>query len=271
MRNVDILRYKNLYILRYGIFCFLRFKGSTLMDIKDNKKITIALLEDEPTQAEMIMMCLNSADFQCIHFDSGDSYVTNVLKEPYDLLILDWNVPGLSGPEVLTKVRSVLGDSIPVLFITSRSNEEDIVYALEHGADDYMVKPVKQSELIARIKALLRRYSNQSTEQNVEQFDFPPYHFDVKNRVISKYGNHINVTQKEFEVALILFKAAGQLTSRKQLLHEVWGHEVELNTRTVDTHISKIRTKLTLIPKDGWQLSTVYQHGYRLEKIEASS
>jgi len=245
------------------------------MTTSEQSIVKIALLEDEPAQAEMIKLCLKSAKFNCDHFDNGDTYSSNVLNSDYDLLIMDWNVPGLSGPEVLEQVRSAQGSDIPVLFITSRSNEEDIVYALEHGADDYMIKPVKQYELIARIKALLRRNLAQTSGQNNapanQTFDFLPYSFDIKNRTVTRRGEPVVLTQKEFDVALILFQAAGQLTSRKQLLHDVWGHSVELNTRTVDTHISKIRSKLELTPKEGWRLSSVYQHGYRLEKIDSAS
>jgi len=245
------------------------------MTTLEQSTVKIALLEDEPAQAEMIKLCLKSANFNCDHSDNGDTYTKKVLNSDYDLLIMDWNVPGLSGPEVLEQVRSARGSDVPVLFITSRSNEEDIVFALEHGADDYMIKPVKQYELIARIKALLRRNSAQISGQNNapvnETYDFLPYSFDTKNRVLTKHGEPVVLTQKEFDVALILFQAAGQLTSRKQLLHDVWGHSVELNTRTVDTHISKIRSKLELTPKNGWRLSSVYQHGYRLEKIDSES
>jgi len=228
--------------------------------------LNIALLEDEPAQAELITTCLEAASYSCSHFSDGETYLSNVLNNPFDLLILDWNVPGLSGPEVLAKVRASLGTEVPVLFITSRSNEDDIVYALEHGADDYMIKPVKQYELVARIKALLRRISNNTEHQEHQQLDFKPYTFDTQNNVVTKNGETIKLTQKEYLVALALFQAAGQLVSRKKLLLDIWGHSAELQTRTVDTHISRIRTKLELTPKNGWRISSIYHHGYRLER-----
>jgi len=228
----------------------------------------IALLEDEPAQAEMVIMSLQSTGHDCKHFSSGKAFIENVTNEPYDLLIMDWNVPDVDGPDALRSVRNNLDWQIPVLFTTSRSREEDIVFALDRGADDYMVKPLKKNELVARINSLFRRATppDQKPRSNV----FPPYTFGKDNRTISKDGKNIELTHKEFDVALLLFQNNGNLLSRKYLLNNVWGHKAELNTRTVDTHISNIRKKLGINPESGWRLSSVYQHGYRLENISNS-
>ncbi len=224
----------------------------------------IALLEDEPAQAEMIQMCLGAAAHDTHHFTTGKAFLQSVMSDTYDLLIMDWNVPDTNGPEVLKQIRERLDWHIPVLFVTSRVSEDDIVYALEQGADDYMTKPVKQKEVIARINALERRSSVKNHKESI--LELAPYSFNISNREIKKDGQVIELTQKEFDVALLLFNNQGRLLSRKYLLERVWGQTADLNTRTVDTHISKIRTKLGINPAEGWRLSSVYQHGYRLEK-----
>ena len=225
----------------------------------------IALLEDEPAQAEMVIMSLQSAGHDCKHFSSGKTFIQNVTDDAFDLLIMDWNVPDIEGPDALKLVRTNLTWQIPVLFTTSRSREEDIVFALDRGADDYMIKPLKKNELISRINSLLRRAT--PPEKKIESHVFPPYTFGTDNRTVSKNGKNIELTHKEFDVALQLFQNSGNLLSRKYLLNNVWGQKAELNTRTVDTHISNIRKKLGINPSEGWRLSSVYQHGYRLENI----
>lgn len=224
----------------------------------------IALLEDEPAQAEMIQMSLDTAGHDTHHFTTGQAFLQSVLNDTYDLLIMDWNVPDTNGPEVLKQIRERLDWHIPVLFVTSRVSEDDIVYALEQGADDYMTKPVRQKEVIARINALERRSGAKNDKESL--LELPPYSFNTSNREIKKNGEVIDLTQKEFDVAVLLFNNQGRLLSRKYLMERVWGQTADLNTRTVDTHISKIRTKLGINPADGWRLSSVYQHGYRLEK-----
>ncbi len=226
----------------------------------------VALLEDEPAQAELIQMCLKTANHDSQHFSTGKSFLKSVMNDTYDLLIMDWNIPDANGPDVLKEIRDRLDWEIPVLFVTSRISEDDIVYALEQGADDYMTKPVKQKEVIARVNALERRTRAKTERDTI--LELPPYTININNREFRKHGTLVELTQKEFDVALLLFSNRGRLLSRKYLLQRVWGQTADLNTRTVDTHISKIRTKLGINPAEGWRLSSVYQHGYRLEQNE---
>ena len=134
------------------------------------------------------------------------------------------------------------------------------------GADDYMAKPVRQGETMARVNAIARRmgFGDKHTQDN---YSFPPYKIDTKLRRLSFNGELVEMTQKEFELALFLFKNLGRVISRGHLLEMVWGTSAKLNTRTVDTHISRLRTKLDLDNQDNWQLISVYRHGYRLEQI----
>jgi DNA-binding response OmpR family regulator len=146
-----------------------------------------------------------------------------------------------------------------------KEDEQHIVAALEAGADDYMTKPVKQLEMAARVRALGRRAGKFHDEQAVMEFE--PYRIDVNNRSVTVAGEPIKLTQKEYELIVFLFKNIGRVVSRSHLLESVWGTNPDINTRTIDTHMSRIRSKLGIAPENGWRLSSIYQHGYRLEKM----
>jgi DNA-binding response OmpR family regulator len=186
-------------------------------------------------------------------------------RESFDMLIIDWQVPDLSGPEVLKWAREKLPPGLPVLFMTSRSGEDDIVAGLAAGADDYMIKPLRRGELLARVQALLRRAY--PTQNMVEQIQFGTYVFETRTGRVSNNGSAIDVTQKEFELALLFFRNLGRPLSRAYILEAVWSRDVELPSRTMDTHVSRVRSKLQLRPENGFRLAPVYSYGYRLEQI----
>ena len=227
----------------------------------------IAVLEDDAAQAELVQTWFRDAGHQCQLFRTGTEFRTALKNDTFDLLILDWNLPDTSGPDVLSWVRENVDWHIPVLFATSREQEEDIVYALEHGADDYMTKPVKQRETLARISALERR--TQPASDAGTTLEFGPFEFDSTNRLVRIDSETVELTNKEFELALLLFRNPGRLLSRSYILENVWGTSAELSTRTVDTHISRVRNKLGIHPNRGVRLSAIYNHGYRLEQIPA--
>jgi DNA-binding response OmpR family regulator len=227
--------------------------------------VRIALLEDDSAQADLIQSWLTGADYQCRHSASGEAFMKLLCHETFDLLMIDWNLPGISGIDVLQRVRNELDWPIPVIFTTSRISENDIVRALELGADDYMFKPIKQAEMLARIKALTRR--SQLQEKEAKLFDFGIFQVNDESHVVTRLGEPIELTIKEYQLVLFLFKNAGRLISRGHLLESVWGQNSNTMTRTVDTHISRIRQKLQLGHASDWRLITVYQHGYRLEKM----
>ena len=227
--------------------------------------LRIALLEDDEAQAELMQNWLKDAQHDCHHFATGQKFLQALQRESFDLAILDWGLPDIPGDQVLSSLRDKHGGQIPVLFITSRGQEEDIVHALQHGADDYMSKPVKRAETLARIAALGRRSQPFNDEQPLE---FEPFIVDPSTNTLSKDGTAIELTQKEFELAYFLFRNVGRLVSRGHILESVWGTKPDLNTRTVDTHVSRLRSKLGLTPQTGWRLGAVYQHGYRLERIQ---
>jgi DNA-binding response OmpR family regulator len=169
---------------------------------------------------------------------------------------------------VVRWVRANLKAKVPVLFVTSHVDEGDLVEALKAGADDYMCKPVRVPELLARLHALLRRaYPEQSGEVLVSG-DFV---FDQKSKTLTIKGEPVELKHREYELAYLLFSRLGELLSRKYLQESVWGGQVDVVSRTLDTHISRLRVKLDLRPKNGYRLSSVYSLGYRLEALSSRS
>jgi len=227
----------------------------------------IALLEDDLEQSDLISLWLKAAGHGCHVYASGKDIVREAQRETFDMFLLDWGVPGMSGAEVLVWIRSNIAEPVPVLFVTARQREQDIVHALSSGADDYMVKPLGRQELLARINALARR-AKPSQSAVETRLEFGRLRVDCRTRRFAVDGAEVAMTQKDGELALFLLQNLGRLLSRGYILEAVWGQSADINTRTVDTHISRIRSKLLLTPENGWRLSAVYQHGYRLERLE---
>jgi two-component system, OmpR family, response regulator RegX3 len=226
--------------------------------------VRIAILEDDPDQLALLRRWITDDGHDVHPYGSGREAMKMAGRESFDLFVLDWQVPDVSGAEVLMWLRANVSKSVPVLFVTVRDSEQDIVFALEHGADDYMVKPVRRQELLARVHALLRRaYPNEEQKQ----LSFPPYEIDTQRNEVRKHGAKVELTPKEFELTVALFRNIGRLMSRGHLQQTVWGRTGDLATRTVDTHVSQVRKKLDLRPESGYRVVPIYNYGYRLEKI----
>ncbi|MBI3772443.1 MAG: response regulator transcription factor [Gammaproteobacteria bacterium] len=223
----------------------------------------IAIIEDDNDLAQLVEIWLNEAGHDCHLIDSGNAAIRQLQRDSFDLILLDWMLPDINGDEVLKWIRSNLGWSIPVIFVTARNTEEDIAFALNQGADDYITKPIRPKELIARIQVLGRRVTGAEPVQRV--LEFAPYRFDLDRRELAVEGEDVSLTQKEFELSLLFFKNSGRLLSRAHLLENVWGRSSDINTRTLDTHVSRLRKKLNLNSEKGWRLTSIYHYGYRLE------
>ena len=231
----------------------------------------IALLEDDPNQVELIRLWLHDAGHQCDTFTTGDTFDATLKQHRhYDLFVLDWMLPDTSGIDVLKKIRQEYCQNTPIIFVTARDSEQDIVHALQAGADDYMIKPIKQMEMIARINAAARR-AHSGNEAEGEVLEVGPFRIAFSERAIHFGNETIELTQKEFALAVFLLRNNGKLLSRGFILEKVWNMPPEINTRTVDTHVSRLRNKLHLTPEYGWRLSAIYQHGYRLERLESKA
>ncbi len=226
----------------------------------------IVILEDDTDQADLLCAWLEEGGHQTTVYNDGNKFIRGYSLDSYDLVLLDWMVPNFNGLDVLKHLRDQLDPVVPVVFITQRDAEEDIVAALQHGADDYMTKPVRHNETMARINAIARRVGY--GEENVaDTYKIEPYNVDTKLREVTYNGNVVDMTQKEYELTLFLFKNMGRVISRGHLLEMVWGTSAQVNTRTIDTHVSRLRSKLNIDNEPNWKLTSVYRHGYRLENI----
>ncbi|WP_148863345.1 response regulator transcription factor [Marinobacter fonticola] len=225
----------------------------------------IALLEDQLEQARNIEHLLRESDHHCDSFQTGQSFLSAVTHRSYDLLILDWQIPDMTGIDVLKHVRAQLNWPIPVVFLTQRDSEQDIVQALDGGADDYLAKPARPAELLARIHALVRRSNPEVDRQTLE---YGAFKIDTKARMIHLRGELLTLTDKDFDLTLFLFQNKGRLLTREMLLERVWGVTRDINTRTVDTHMSRLRRRLGIKPENGFRIKTIYQRGYRLEAMD---
>jgi DNA-binding response OmpR family regulator len=228
----------------------------------------IALLEDDIDQADLLKQWLRSAGHSVAHFADADQFLRETHRDSFDLYILDWLLPRSSGIGALKQLRARDPAGPPVLFVTVRQDESSIVEALRSGADDYMIKPVRKSETLARVDALCRR----GVGNAADIVSAPPFTLDLEQHQLSLRDAVVPLTEREFELALFLFRRAGHIVSREHLLETIWGvGNSTLRTRTVDTHISRLRRKLGLDGSSGWRLSSIYQHGYRLENVATSA
>jgi len=228
----------------------------------------IACLEDDPLQSSVIKDWLEAEGNICHTFDSAATFIKELRHESYDLLIMDWELPSSSGIEILGWLRNQQELDTPVFFITHRDSEADVVEALEKGADDFLSKPVSKEVMLARVKALARRHSGKTN--NHEKLEIGDLCLDKELKGAWLAGEPVEMTDKEFKLAWALLSNVGRLMSRDHLLETIWGLGPELVTRTVDTHVSRLRRKLGLLPERGWRLKAVYHQGYRLERLSES-
>lgn len=224
----------------------------------------IAVLEDDEQLGQLMLLWMEAAGHQAHLFANGQSFMTAAKRDSYDLFMLDWMLPDTTGDKVLEWIREHIGWHVPVIFVTQKDSPENVVTALEKGADDYMVKPVQPMEMLARLTALGRRVKQDFQEEKV--LERSPYILDMNSHTIVCKEEEIPLTQKEFDLALFMFQNVGRILSRAHILDSVWGRNPDLNTRTVDIHVSRLRKKLQLNSENGWKLSGIYNHGYRLER-----
>lgn len=225
----------------------------------------VAVLDDDAVQRDAILAVIAARNSQAEGFGRAGALISMLRRETFDLLILDWNLPDRSGLDVVRWAHTHLDPRPPILLITSRTEDADIVEGLTAGADDYLTKPVSAAVLDARITALMRRTATKTGSREAETYG--PYRFELLARRAFVADDELELTSKEFELALMLFRHANRAMSRAYLLEAVWGGDPNLNSRTLDVHISRIRAKLGLKPEAGYRLAPVYGYGYRLETV----
>ncbi len=229
----------------------------------------IAYLEDDDVLVEHIGEILRSAGHECELFRDGSQLIRRLKRDRFDLILLDWCLPGVTGHQVTIWARANLSERVPILFMTSRSLEADVVTALAAGADDYMIKPIRSGELLARIDALSRRAYPASAAGHGAQsvIAVGRYRIDPVSRACFLGETAIELTGREFDLVLLLFQHVGRVLSREHIGGTLWGQPHSAISRTLDTHMSRVRSKLQLKPDNGVRLAPVYGHGYRLEIV----
>lgn len=224
----------------------------------------IAVLDDESAVLEEVEGLIRSAGFESVTFSSGRDLIRCLHREAFDLFVLDWQVPDLSGIQVLEWIRIGIGSQVPVVLLTNRVADDDIVVGLRAGADDFVTKPLRPPVLLARIKALLRRSTGASNKQTEV---YGRYAFHSAERTVTIDGEEIAMTQKEFNLSVLVFRNVNSALSRSYVMETIWGIDPDVSTRTLDSHVSRIRAKLRLQPSNGFVLTTIYGYGYRLEEV----
>ena len=227
----------------------------------------IAALDDDPLQLEMLRQVATEAGHSCHTFLKGAALQQELRRESFDLLLIDWELPDTKGPDVVRWVREQISKDVPIIFITHRSEEADIIEGLASGADDFMIKPIRAGELRARISSLLRR-AYPLAAQSV--LTFGPYRFLTATNGIEMDGKPVEVTHREYTLALTLFQNRGRLLSRDHLREVVWGHNAEVQSRSLDTHVSRLRNLLNLRAGQPYAISAIYGYGYRLDAPETA-
>jgi DNA-binding response OmpR family regulator len=218
----------------------------------------IVLIEDEEPIADMLRVFFEREGFKLVHASTGEDGLERLEERPARAVLLDLNLPGIDGIETCRRIRAL--SDVPVIMLTARDSEIDKVVGLEIGADDYVTKPFSPRELLARVKAVLRRAEeapSAAKELNVAGFEIDSGRREVR----TPSGEAVRPTAREFDLLWYLAEHAGLVMSRGQILQAVWGYEYFGETRTVDVHVRQLRKKL-----DGIPIETVWGVGYRVEK-----
>lgn len=217
----------------------------------------ILIVDDEDRIRRLLKMYLEREQYTIEEADNGDTALEMALQNDYDLILLDLMMPGKDGIEVCKGVREK--KATPIIMLTAKGEEVNRVQGFEVGTDDYIVKPFSPGELVARMEAVLRRYTKQEQQEEIQ---FGPILINEKSRRIEANGESISLTVKEFDLLYFLCQHTGQVFSREQLLEKVWGYDYAGSTRTVDTHVKTMRLKLG---ESGNYIQTVWGVGYKFE------
>lgn len=225
----------------------------------------IGIADDDETTGEFVSQVLEGRGHSCSRFRNSGDLLAALQRDTFDLLILDWNMPDMTGLDLIRWGKENIIAFPPAIMLTNRQDNEDVARALDTGADDYIVKPESAIVIAARVDAVLRRTSARPSTERIEVFG--PYSFDRIEEHVAFEGETVGLTTKEFALAYAFFTNQNRPLSRRYLMENVWRSTAELTTRTLDMHVSKIRSKLKLSSGTGYRLQTVFGYGYRLEKL----
>ena len=224
----------------------------------------ILVVEDEETLSEAIAFLLSKEGFEVAVAATGPDAIAQFDKNGADLILLDLMLPGISGTEVCRQIRTK--SSVPIIMLTAKDSEIDKVVGLELGADDYVTKPYSSRELIARIRAVLRRGEFVDGADDGASIEVGPVRMDTDRHIISVNGEQIPLPLKEFELLEFLMRNAGRVLTRMQLIDRVWGSDYVGDTKTLDVHIKRLRAKIETDPANPEFIQTVRGMGYKMER-----
>jgi len=223
----------------------------------------VLVVEDEESYTDALTYLLQREGYEIAVAGNGPDALTEFDRNGADLVLLDLMLPGLSGTEVCRKLRQ--RSSVPVIMLTARDSEIDKVVGLEIGADDYVTKPFSSRELLARIKAVLRRGADAETDLLPGTLEAGPVRLDVDRHVVSIRGVEVAMPLKEFELLEMLLRNTGRVLTRGQLIDRVWGADYFGDTKTLDVHVKRLRAKVEDTPSEPKHLVTVRGLGYKYE------
>ena len=226
-------------------------------------KTKILLVDDDPNIRQLVNLYLEKEGFEVSMADRGDAALKAFRQSPPDLMLLDLMLPGMDGWEVCREVRKT--SNLPIIMLTAKDETFDKVLGLELGADDYIVKPFDMKELVARIKAVLRRYQQPEPSAESKALTFQGLTVNIAQYTVSFKGREIEMPPKELELLHFLASHPNQVFTREQLLEQVWGYDYFGDSRTVDVHVKRLREKLEGGEALGWQIKTVWGVGYKFE------
>lgn len=230
-----------------------------------SEKQRILLVDDDPNISHLVRLYLEKEGFAVTEAARGDTALERFQKETPDLVLLDVMLPGLDGLQVLKEIRKT--SKAPVIMLTAKDETFDKVLGLELGADDYVTKPFETKELVARVKAVLRRApaAESKPDVNDDTLRFPQLTISLARYEVTYEGRELEMPPKELEVLYYLASHPNMVFTREQLLERVWGFDFFGDSRTVDVHIKRLREKLPECEKYGWEIHTVWRVGYKFE------
>lgn len=226
-----------------------------------SNKTKVLIVDDDEHISELISLYLTKEGFETREVHDGKKAVEEFFSFAPQIIMLDIMLPGIDGYKVCGEIRKV--SNVPIIFLTAKSDTFDKVLGLELGADDYIVKPFEPKEMVARVKAVLRRFEPKQDADGSKNIILPNAEINMTTFTVTYYGEQLDFPPKEMELLYFLASHPNQVFSREQLLDKIWGYEYIGDTRTVDVHIKRIREKLN--KEDDWGIKTVWGVGYKFE------
>ncbi|ROT31935.1 response regulator transcription factor [Micromonospora sp. HM5-17] len=223
----------------------------------------VLVVEDEESFSDALSYMLRKEGFEVSAAATGTDALTEFDRTGADIVLLDLMLPEMSGTEVCRQLRQ--RSQVPIIMVTARDSEIDKVVGLEIGADDYVTKPYSPRELVARVRAVLRRRGNETAEANTPTLAAGPVRMDVERHVVTVDGNPVQLPLKEFELLELLLRNAGRVLTRGQLIDRVWGADYVGDTKTLDVHVKRLRSKVEPEPSQPRYIVTVRGLGYKFE------